>query len=198
MFCSSPRPCGYRQGQPDTRHPAARVCESGPGWSRFAGEGVVRVLENGGWGPAGTRLAAKTDVRGSDECWLWTGYVATDGYGRIGSNWKVLKTHRLAYELAYGPIPAGLVIDHLCHNRAGCTGKGRDCLHRRCVNPLHLEATTMRINTLRGNQFPFGNDHCKRGHEFTPENTDYAPDGRRCRTCRRLAYARRRATEATK
>ena len=38
--------------------------------------------------------------------------------------------------------------------------------------------------------------HCKRGHQFTAENTYYAPDGqRRCRICLREAqptHARRR------
>lgn len=69
----------------------------------------------------------------------------------------------------------GKTIDHLCRNRG-------------CVNPLHLQAVPMRENTLRG----FGpsaenarKTHCKRGHEFTPENT-YLHDGRRiCKQCNR-------------
>lgn len=37
--------------------------------------------------------------------------------------------------------------------------------------------------------------HCKRGHEFTPENTYVKPDGRRtCRTCMRIRDRKRWAT----
>jgi hypothetical protein len=45
--------------------------------------------------------------------------------------------HRFAYELLVGPIPAGLVLDHLCRNRL-------------CVNPNHLEPVTNSENPRRG------------------------------------------------
>jgi hypothetical protein len=44
--------------------------------------------------------------------------------------------HRVSYEAAYGPIPAGLHIDHLCRVR-------------KCVRPEHLEAVTQGENNLR-------------------------------------------------
>src|SRR5206468_3686622 len=65
----------------------------------------------------------------SDGCWLWTGWVDADGYGRISVNHKGYAVHRLAYEALVGPIPAGCEIDHLCRKPA-------------CVNPLHLEPVT--------------------------------------------------------
>lgn len=77
-----------------------------------------------------------------DACWLWTGKM--DGkrqygafrYKRDGAvHYKI--AHRLAYELLIGPIPEGLVIDHLCRNG-------------RCVNPDHLEPVTNRVNLRRG------------------------------------------------
>lgn len=35
--------------------------------------------------------------------------------------------------------------------------------------------------------------HCKRGHEFTPENTLIRKDGRECRACVKVRYAEKRA-----
>lgn len=85
--------------------------------------------------------------------------------------------------------PSGLELDHLCHtNSQECTG-GDTCLHRRCVNPDHLEPVTHRVNTIRGLGFSgvaARKTHCMRGHEFTPENTYIKPNGtRRCKTCHR-------------
>lgn len=60
-----------------------------------------------------------------------------NGYGMMTLNRERIRPHRLAYELAKGPIPLGLVIDHLCRNKA-------------CCNPDHLEAVTQRENTMRG------------------------------------------------
>jgi hypothetical protein len=115
----------------------------------------------------------------TQDCWNWTGAL-DNGYGRFqggprGS--KVHRAHRLAYELLVGPIPEGLVLDHLCRNR-------------RCVNPDHLEPVTNRINVLRGEGWAASRarqTHCIHGHEFTPANTYVDPKRgtRGCRECRR-------------
>lgn len=74
-----------------------------------------------------------------DGCWLWEGGTR-GGYGRIklvghGS----LSAHRASYEHHVGPIPEGLVLDHLCRNPA-------------CINPAHLEPVTIAENIRRGEQ----------------------------------------------
>lgn len=54
-------------------------------------------------------------------CWIWTGAVSSEGYGRI--TWtmptgkeKTMSTHRFSLHLAYGkPLPRGLVGDHACN-----------------------------------------------------------------------------------
>lgn len=136
-----------------------------------------------------------TRVR-SDGCWEFTGYVMPQGYGQLGRN---IGAHRLAWEVAHGrPVPAGLVIDHLCHNSHPTCEDNSDCLHRRCVNPSHLEAVPSAVNIMRGKGFGPANDsktHCSRGHEFTSENTYFRPDryGRICRICRDEALAKGRS-----
>lgn len=110
---------------------------------------VIRSLEE--------RLWDKVDVREPDECWPWTGFVLSHptlgGYGQIreaGRGSTTLRVHRVVYELTYGPIPDGLVLDHTCHNGSGCEGRGPACPHRRCCNPAHLEAVTHAVNNERG------------------------------------------------
>ena len=85
-------------------------------------------------------------------CWVWTAQIDRDGYGAFGNGaGKHVGPHRWAYEHFVKPIPDGLQIDHLCHTRERltCPG-GRRCLHRRCVNPAHLEPVPQKINIERG------------------------------------------------
>lgn len=117
----------------------------------------------------------------SGDCWEWTGIRNRGGYGLYVLSGptrprKARMAHRVAYEALVGPIPEGLDLDHLCRNRG-------------CVRPDHVEPVSHRVNTLRGNTLTAINaakTHCKRDHEFTPENTYRHKDGRReCWTCKR-------------
>ena len=94
------------------------------------------------------------------DCWEWVGRRnvglngATDeagpdgerggrGYGQVWFNGKALPAHRVIYKLMRPDFDLGdRVLDHLCRRRA-------------CVNPLHLEPTSVSINTLRGNAILF-------------------------------------------
>lgn len=112
-------------------------------------------------------------------CWLWPGDRVKGGYGRAYFRGRKWLAHRLAHTAYRGEIPDSLTIDHLCRQPA-------------CCNPDHLEAVTMKENTMRGNSFSRVNaekTHCKRGHEFTDDNTYRYKDGRRdCRTCMHIRY----------
>lgn len=63
---------------------------------------------------------------GPDACWLWQGSHSAGGYGKTAINGQCdIYTHRLAYELSYGPIPPGQFVCHRCDNPP-------------CGNPAHL------------------------------------------------------------
>lgn len=128
-------------------------------------------------------------VAKTDTCWLWTGQKtkAVNGYGLFRAGGQQVVAHRWAYEHEVGPIPAGMNLDHLCRTRL-------------CVRPDHLEPVTPYENMMRGVSFAAQQKkqtHCKRGHEFTPENTSLANKGRsrRCKTCRRATVVFVEATQ---
>lgn len=117
-----------------------------------------------------------------DGCWLWIGYRDPNGYGRItDGDRKVHQAHRVLYELIVGPIPEGLVLDHLCRN----TG---------CVNPGHLEPVTDVENIQRGFNHYLTKTHCPSGHPYRGTNLGRmnASGSRRCLTCHRENERKRR------
>ena len=134
------------------------------------------------------RLAAKS-MRTSCGCVIWLGSTDPKGYGRLHNPKGSRHAHRIAYELARGPIPKGMELDHLCRISS-------------CVNPDHLEPVTRKENIRRGvvSEVNKSNRHfCKLGHELTDENTYlYDPgDGymrRRCKKCNTLEQRRRRVS----
>lgn len=110
-------------------------------------------------------------------CWLWMGTCQKNGYGytrwKNAGRWGHARTHRLAYEAAYGPIAEGLEIDHMCAVRG-------------CMNPAHLRAVTHAENLLTRRPRPkTGKPRCLRGHLYA--DTDFDRHGRRwCSECRRI------------
>ena len=87
------------------------------------------------------------DLGYTTPCWIWKNKPNAGGYGRTINDQYA---HVAAYVEAFGPVPEGLTVDHLCHNADKCCPGGNTCLHRRCVNVLHLEAVPTGTNTRRG------------------------------------------------
>ena len=70
---------------------------------------------------------ARVRKAAGDGCWEWTGtrQAGKYAYGSVRVGGRGVAAHRLAWELAHGPIPAGM---HLFHRCGVLT----------CVRPDHL------------------------------------------------------------
>ncbi len=142
--------------------------------------------------PFKERIKRRTRVD-ANGCWIWQGKPGSNGYVSVtttlasGARWHT-SAHRAAYYFLVGPIPEGLVIDHLCRNPV-------------CVNPDHLEPVTQRENALRSPismaTLNSAKTHCPKGHPYDEQNTVWYvnPGGRKtrtraCRTCQRESFRR--------
>ncbi len=72
-----------------------------------------------------------------DACWLWTASTVK-GYGQIGAGGtggRMLKAHRVSWEIHKGQIPDGMGVLHSCDTPL-------------CVNPKHLFLGTTIDNNM--------------------------------------------------
>jgi len=109
-------------------------------------------------------------------CWVWNGFINNYGYGEFGISGKRYRAHRVSFSLFSGELVNGMVIDHICKNKA-------------CVNPDHLRQVTQKFNCLDNSSSPPAinsvKTHCKYGHELTDDNVYKHSSGRYCLTCRK-------------
>lgn len=130
------------------------------------------------------RALEKIEADPNSGCWLWTGALDAQGYGRItrgahpdDRQARVLPlAHRIVFFHYRGPIPAGLEPDHLCRTRC-------------CVNPWHLELVTHQENIARGQWQPAKNSRktsCERGHPFVEGSMTIYDGSRKCMVCNKM------------
>lgn len=125
------------------------------------------------------RLIRRTDMSG--ECWIWQGAVDRAGYGKIKDGEGMRYAHVIAYEEAYGLVPEGLTVDHLCRVK-------------NCIRPSHLEAVTLFENIMRSDSCGAENAR-KKGcpHNHGAYDAVYANGHRYCRQCKAEREKCRRA-----
>lgn len=141
------------------------------------------------------RLASQSVPEPNSGCLLWLGGCSSTGYGEMNVDGKIKLTHRLAFELAFGPIPPKAYVLHRCDVRS-------------CISPAHLFCGNAKINAMdmayKGRSVNQKKTQCSRGHDFLGANVIHGigEEGRprrRCRICYNMVSAagkrRRRAAK---
>lgn len=106
--------------------------------------------------PLGVRFLRHLSGPTDTGCIEWTAKRNHNGYGIMlvtGSGDKKILTHRVAWEIANGPIPAGMYVLHRCDNPP-------------CVNIEHLFLGTLADN----NRDKYEKGRCPRGERCGKSN----------------------------
>lgn len=112
-------------------------------------------------------------------CWLWLAQTSQSGYGQMNVGGESKRAHRVAWELYCGPIPPGMVIDHICRQTL-------------CVNPDHLRVVTPRVNALENSASRAALNAQKERCPRCGDSFRGRPNRRYCLTCKNRRQQERR------
>ena len=140
-------------------------------------------------------------VRMPNGCLEWTRGLGWFGYGKISVKGQATGTHRVAWEIANGPIPDDLDVLHHCDNPPCCQTDPTEGYPEGHLF-LGTDVDNAADRSAKGRSRGWDITHCPRGHEYAGENLyESATGGRRCRACARarnadVYYNRRREASA--
>lgn len=81
------------------------------------------------------RIEARTEIRGPDECWLWTGGVGSTGTATMQIEKQSRSVRRVLWELDHGPVDGRALIMTTCNEKL-------------CLNPAHLYLKSLHLHDL--------------------------------------------------
>lgn len=106
-------------------------------------------------------------VEKTETCWNWSGGCIRSGYGRLKVDGKFVRTHIYSFELANGPVPDGMLLDHTCHNV-------------RCLRPSHLRVVTHKQNSEHRTGAQINSKSGIRGVYWVPTRNAWMASVRHC------------------
>lgn len=86
-----------------------------------------------------TRFYDKVDK--TEDCWIWNGTRDKDGYGNFWLIDKMVKAHKVSWEIHFGPIDKGTKVLHRCDNTS-------------CVNPTPRRQGSIAYKKVNDNKSP--------------------------------------------
>ena len=108
--------CGSAYHVPPRRMNATRYCSLTCRWEAPRAFRQKRTVQERFWSRVNTHGPLPVHCPELGPCHIWTGGIASTGYGRLWIDGKFQQAQRIGWELENGPMPAHLYALHHCDN----------------------------------------------------------------------------------